>query len=279
MRIPARGGVEWYGDPLADGGGAHIVSFSETRPFEIYRELMLVQALMHGAEDTPDLRLAIELRALDQERREIAETRARGIAAPLRALLGAKKKRELELLARDILVEHGDFYDLTRNCGLLGLSRHTEHHNWAPKERSLSEEERASLFDKPEPKVVGKVRQLLEEREHRSVHMFTSANGSRWHCFYLTFKDVAGSPSTGEHHWRGGSHVHFVNYLFNPKKLTRRVVLDALAEREHSINGIHIRYEDLRRRPDTGERIYVDPGTGRAAKVKLDLAAVGKPFT
>jgi hypothetical protein len=99
--------------------------------------------------------------------------------------------------------------------------------------------------------------------------MLTNAAGTKWHCFYLTFRDIAGSPSTGEHHWRDGAHVHFVNYLFNPQKLTRRVVLAQLAEREHSVPGIHIRYDVEREKPDTGERLYVDALSGRFAKVQV----------
>jgi hypothetical protein len=62
-QIPSRGGVEWFGDPLSDES-AFIVSHSDTRPLELYRELMLVTALKNGAEDTVDLRLEIEMRGV-----------------------------------------------------------------------------------------------------------------------------------------------------------------------------------------------------------------------
>jgi len=272
-RIPKVGGVEWFGDPLGDEGAVFMVHHGTT-PVEMYRELMLVAALKNGAEHTPELQLEIEMRARERAKQDAADTLARGISPGLRALVAAKRKKDVEKVARDLVIEHGEFSDLMRNARLLGLSWYSEHFHWMPEGRRLTDEEREELLDEsnaPGSKLVGKFRQGFEEREHRSVHMLTNAAGTKWHCFYLTFRDVAGSPSTGEHHWRDGAHVHFVNYLFG--QLTRRAVLEQLAEREHSINGIHLRYDVRRTEPDTGERLYADSTTGRFAKVQMGKGA------
>ncbi len=262
--------MEWFGDPLGDDG-AHFVSFSDTRPSEIIRELALVAALKNGAEDSRDLRLEIELFAREREKPVLAEARARGVSECLRALLVGKRKRDIEKIAREIVIKDGEFHDFLRNCSLLGLSKHSDHYEWIPDGRGLTPEDRADLFESggADPGAVGKVRQLFQEREHRSVHMFTSPNGQRWHCFYLTFKDVGGDPTTREHHWSEGPHVHFVNYLFNPQKVTRRWVLSALSERAHSVKSVHLRYEVRREKPDTGQRLYADPEVGRITKVQI----------
>jgi hypothetical protein len=129
-----------------------------------------------------------------------------------------------------------------------------------------------NTIERPSEKGIARRLRALRSGSIGSVHMLTNPSGSKWHCFYLTFRDVAGVPSTREHHWREGAHVHFVNYLFSPQRLTRRAVLEQLAEREHSIRGLHIRYDVGREVKDTGERLYADPRTGRFAKIQF-----GKP--
>jgi hypothetical protein len=184
-------------------------------------------------------------------------------------LLTAHQKKELAPIARDLVVGHDTFADLKFTCKLLGLSHRVTHYEWVTEGKELSDDDRERLFSDESQAVAGKVRQMFEAREHRSVHMFTSADARRWHCFFLTYRDVGGDPTSGKHHWDAGAHVHFVNYLFNPQKITRAGVLNCLGERDHKLPNLHLRYDTQREREDTGERIYVDSGTGRATKVRL----------
>lgn len=268
VRIPPRGGVSWVGDPLENG--SFIVSHAGTRPSEVVAELMFQTARKNGVAITPDLVDEIRARALDHERSFVGGIRARGIAGTLRKLLQAKRKRDAVRIAKLLMLTPQDMVDLIYNCGDLGLSHHPKHLEFVPDQRELSDADRAALTgaaagDEPaRAKAVAKVHQYFEEREHRSVHMFADS-GERWHCFFQTFRDAGGDPSSGDHHWKCGAHLHYVSHVFD-SKLTKERVWVALDHRKHSLPSEHVRF----REPDDGrgrQRIYLDPMAQKAVKL------------
>jgi hypothetical protein len=260
VRIAPRSGVSWVGDPLESG--SFIVSHSGTRPSEVVAELMFQIARKNGIAITPDLIDEIHARALEHERRFVGEIQARGIAGTLRKLLQTKRKKDAVRVASVLVLTPQDLMALICNCGSLGLSHHAKHLEFVPDQRELTDHDRSALTGaaaadgEARAKAAAKLHQLFEEREHRSVHLFADSR-ERWHCFFLTFRDVGGEPSSGSHHWRGGAHLHYVSHLFD-SKLTKERVWTALEHRKHSLPSEHIRF----REPDDGrggQRVYLDP--------------------
>jgi len=163
------------------------------------------------------------------------------------------------------------FHDLVYNCHRLHVSHHAKHLEFAPEERLLSDEERQTLLDSDdeygspaERKVASKVRQLIVEREHRSVHMFANST-DEWHCFFMSFKDLA--SEAGNHWTYGGAHVHFVNHLFDPRTLSKKKVWRSLQDPAYRVPSVHIRYRDPRDAGRPPSLLYIDEQSGRAKKV------------
>jgi hypothetical protein len=124
-------------------------------------------------------------------------------------------------------------------------------------------------------KATSRLAQVFEEREHRSVHFFADSRG-RWHCLFLTFRDIAGEPSTGKHHWEHGSHLHYISHLFDPK-LTKQDMWTALDERRHTLPAVHIRFDETPVPKDPGGRFVLDEQRGLATKVRVAPGAIPEP--
>jgi hypothetical protein len=113
--------------------------------------------------------------------------------------------------------------------------------------------------------VQAKLKQLFMERMHRSVHVFADS-GKRWHCFILSFADIAGAHLSGEHHWQGGSHIHYISHLFG--RLSKENVWQSLDERDYSLPTVHIRFS-AQLSADPGVRYIADERVGKATAMKL----------
>jgi hypothetical protein len=272
--IPRWPGLNFVGDPLA-GDRTLFTASADTRPREMYRDLMLLFFQKNGCEVTPELVREAERRGQEHEDKVLAEFRARGVPTGFRDLFGAKRKKDVERVAKDLVVEKGDLPDLKYNCHRLGLSHHSKHLEWTPEALYLTDEERDALFamagESPtspdEVRVVRKVRESFVEREHRSIHMFANAS-DEWHCVFLSFEDTADHSGN---HWRAGAHVHFVNHTFDPRRLTKKKVWRALQERKYTgMPALHIRFHDEN---DPGAArlthplMYVDGHTGRSKQI------------
>jgi len=169
-----------------------------------------------------------------------------------------------------MVIEYEAFGDLIFNCGTLGLSHHSKHLDFVPERRELTDGERKILHapfrSEATSAVEKKVRQIFVEVSTAPIHIF--ANHHEWHCFHATFRDIAGDPTTGAHHWCEGRHLHYVSHLFT--RLTRKEVWDALDQRVHSLPTEHIRF----RHPDAGKRvqrfIHADGEAGTVVEIPAE---------
>lgn len=269
MQLPIRDGVQILRNPTNEKS-SFIVSFAGTRPSDIYRALALEFAQRNRYPITPALLREIERIAQERDRDFYAEVRARGIAKPLRDLLSAKRKKHVERIASEIVINVADFIDLIHNCQMLGLSHHPKFLSFEPEQRALTDDEREALFSPSDDesqlaaKARSKVQQFFVEREHRAIHMFANAS-DEWHCFFSSFDDTLLGD---DNHWTGGAHLHFVNHVFDPRNLTKKKVWKALDEKRQKLPKVHIRFRDPR---DTSDRpeglLYADPRTARIAEV------------
>jgi hypothetical protein len=91
------------------------------------------------------------------------------------------------------------------------------------------------------------------------VHIF--AHSEEWHCFFFSFDDIADD----ENPWEGGSHVHFVNHVFDPR-VKRKAVWRQLAERRHGVPKVHVRFHDPRQ-SHHGTLVYLDGRSPQYRKV------------
>ena len=270
--LPRFRGLHFVDDPLATGR-THVVSSADTRYGDMCRDLALEFARKNGWEITPEVVREAELFGQRKEAAFLAEVRARGVPQGIQEILAARRKKDIERIAREIVVAKFDLRDLVYNCHRLGLSHHDQHREWTSPPLELSDEEREVLFamgDAPttpqEENVATKVRQFFVEREHRSVHMFAGGDDV-WHCVFLSFRDIADHSGN---HWREGAHVHFVNHIFDPRHLTKKKVWRDLQERDYSVPTLHIRYKGgagADQTAGTHPLLYVDGRTGRSKQI------------
>jgi hypothetical protein len=270
MRLPDRGGVAWYGDPLSKQG-AILMTFPQTRPAEVEFEMFRLFTLKNGWTLTPELAAMGWQRAVANEKKMLQAIAGRGVAADVRRLFAAKTKKDAERIADEIHVTGEQFHDLTYNSGKqLGLSHHAAHYEFLPEQSRIPSVLSAEFWasDRPSDDVTQRIFDKLEqaniERVHRSVHLYASSRKD-WHSFYLTFGDVFGNPANHPrpgHHWTAGSHLHYTSSLYNPR-MTKQQLWDAMDERRVKVDGSHVRYVDTVPE-DPGKRVFVDDVVGRA---------------
>jgi hypothetical protein len=259
--IPRRGGVTWWGNPLKD------------RSVMLQTHPETTMAEMTALPPSPELAELVWAKAEEMEQRDLRATMARGVAKDLRKLIGAERKKLALRIAKAMVITKQDLHDLTVNCGALNLSHHSKHLEFVPDQRRLTAADNNAIFNldgsrtaKTLMNATSRVKQVFSEREHRSVHVFADSR-ERWHCFFLTFQDIAGEPFTGRHHWEHGSHLHYVSHLFDPN-ITKQMVWEGLHERRHSLPTVHVRFDDEPVPRDPGGRFVLDEQLGRATKVK-----------
>jgi hypothetical protein len=265
-RVPQQGGVQRYRDPQRPGLSL-LKTDSLTRPSEIHAATLLAIADAKGIKVTPGLVERIEEIALQREEELMASIRTRGVSDGIRSLLRAKKKKQAVRALSEMVISERDLHDFIYNSGAVGFSHWEKHVDFVPEARQLGEQERLDLWHSPRDSeanahVWSKLEQLYVEREHRSVHLFAGSRDS-WHCFFMTFRDVAGAPGSDEHHWAEGAHLHYLSHLFDPR-LTKELVWEELDQRKHSLPSAHVRFHVENSSP-SAQRVYLDERTGLAA--------------
>ena len=159
----------------------------------------------------------------------------------LRTLLAFEKKSALERYCRDLTVRSDDLVRLILHSPLIGYLHSQRHQEYQPEEAQLTDDDLDILRRQDReklPKFVNKLRNLFQVRKYLSAHLFY--NDAKWHVFYFSFRDM---EERNPNHWKHGSHVHFVNYLwpdYRPEQLEELLFSD----RRTKINSIHIRYVD-----------------------------------
>jgi hypothetical protein len=168
---------------------------------------------------------------------------------------------------REIVLSERDLHDFMCNCGMVGLSHWDKFLEFVPEQRRPDDEDRRALTELPRDspehaEAWKKLEQLYIERENRSVHLFADSR-ERWHCFFMTFRDVAGDPESDENHWQHGAHLHYLGHL-SDERLTKEAAWKQLDERHHQLPTEHVRFRVEGARP-MRLNTFVDPRTGLAA--------------
>ena len=165
------------------------------------------------------------------------------VADHLRTLLSISTKRELKRFSRDVVVTRREFSVLVFNANALGYVHNLQYHEFRPADAHLSKSDFDALHEPPGEqrtrnlrRFLGRVNRLFHQRRLFTAHIFI--NSERWHVFYFDQRDL----QLSDNHWRHGSHIHFVNFLwpnYNPAD-----IWTVLKRAETDINGaLHIRYD------------------------------------
>jgi hypothetical protein len=147
----------------------------------------------------------------------------------LATLFALDRKSALKNYCATLTIRSDELTRLILFSRLIGYVHGRAHEDYEPEEAELTEAD-IDVFRQRKteelPKVSRKIKNLFAVRKRRSAHLFY--NGAKWHLFYFTFDDVK-TPA----HWAGGSHVHFVNYLwpeYRPEQLEQLLFSDRYAK-------------------------------------------------
>jgi len=170
---------------------------------------------------------------------------------------------------RDLTISSGDFVTLVLACKMSGrpFNHQIDYRDRLPDHLVPSDSEIAALESTPAgsdlkgeaAKAVSKMSQSFIERRYLVGHLFFEPDYSQWHFFCFDQRDL---ETTGNH-WKEGSHVHFVNWLW-PGQDPKSVLSDFVTEEERPGGAIHLRFVDPPK--DTGMKTKKCEFTGPVEK-------------
>lgn len=132
----------------------------------------------------------------------------------IKVLFAIEKKRELVKYIHDLIITGGDFDELIRGCNSIGYVHIPQFHEFIPPHLSIDTEGIRKCVDSEHPiemrKMRRKVSALFDERRIVAAHIFFNEQ-RQWHLFYFSHVDTS-NPK--DNHWKHGTHMHFVNYLW-----------------------------------------------------------------
>ena len=146
--------------------------------------------------------------------------------------------RHLKLVAycRKIKISEDELALLIHNCSQIGFKHQSKFVEYIPENRRLSYLDVSNMKEGDSRKLFSKVRSAFKERKKYHVQLFS--RGKEWHCFYYTYTDT---ESEGENHWKLGSHLHYVSYLWSNYR--KRQIWESFDKRIIDIQGVHIQLE------------------------------------
>lgn len=161
----------------------------------------------------------------------------------LKNLLEISTKSELKKYSRTISINLRDFANLICNCHTLGYNHQIRYHDFVPQHLIPTEKDRDAIGSASGGKLEGnaktawnKIRQIFTDRRCLIAHVFY--NATKWHLFYFDQRDF---ETQTKNHWKEGSHIHFVNFLWTQYNIN--TINDIFDNCKTSISGkLHIRF-------------------------------------
>ncbi len=145
------------------------------------------------------------------------------------------RKRDLERHARTLVIRTSHFVKVVEWChlGFLRFGHGVHYTDRTPTHLVPSNRDLAAIaasqpgmaFSPPARKAVRKLGQLVRESQWAAGHMFCTPDLQNWHFFVFGKEDEA----RHKNHWRGGPHVHLVNWLW--PRLDPQVVWHSFVEK------------------------------------------------
>jgi hypothetical protein len=165
----------------------------------------------------------------------------------LMKIFSFEKRKDLERYCRDLTIRSDDFFALvlTCECSSKPFVHEISHRDKVPTHLVPSDSEIEALKSTPAgtllsgdaAKAARKMSQSFEDRRYLVGHMFFTPDYTKWHFFCFDQRDL---ESTGNH-WKEGSHVHFVNWLW-PGQDAKSVWSNFVTEDDRPARAIHLRF-------------------------------------
>jgi hypothetical protein len=184
-------------------------------------------------------------------RNELRERMSGPSLETLLKLFEFDKKRELERYCRITIISKSDFANLVLACDISGepFLHRISFRDIVPEHLNLSDADHKALADNgvgplgPEAaKAVRKMFQIFEERRYLVGHMFHNRDLSKWHFFCFDQRDL---EERRPNHWKEGSHVHFMNWLW-PNQDAKTVWSEFVSGNYKPGSSIHLRFSHER---------------------------------
>lgn len=163
-------------------------------------------------------------------------------------LFNIDSKKELKRYCQDTIIHSKDFVVLilAAQTGTLSPYKYASHfQDRVPEHLTPRQEEIEALGQAKKGPLEGSVRkctrrmfQFFVERRYLAAHLFYTPSGEYWHLFYFDQRD----QSSRKNHWKGGSHIHFINDLW--PNLTLDKIWNKVQNRDTDFSSMHIRYLD-----------------------------------
>jgi hypothetical protein len=159
------------------------------------------------------------------------------------------KKADLERYCRDVVIKKRAFTSvITASDGerlpFLHLIHWTdyvgEHLKPTEKGNAAIAANGVGLLQPDARKAVRKIFQLFEERRWLVGHMFFTPDVSEWHFVYFDQRDT---EYERPNHWKGGPHIHFVNWLWSNLE-PEAVWSEFIRNRKPPGGALHVRYDN-----------------------------------
>lgn len=160
-------------------------------------------------------------------------------------LFSKNKKSDLVKYCRDITITKHEFAETVMFSELIGYYHNIRTIEYIPDHLKINKKEdffnksrnKKSLTEEDQ-KFFKKISSIFQQRRYIISHLFISKD--KWHIFYFDFHDI----DITNNHWKNGSHIHFVNYLWS--NLNCKEVWESLGKRTNKSYGIHIRWNNER---------------------------------
>jgi hypothetical protein len=188
----------------------------------------------------------------------LVTTREEKIRAILK-LFTFEKKRELEKYCREVVIHQSEFVDVILACEsrTLPLLHKIHHREIVPDDLYPTEQDFEALAAngvgllKPDAKkTVNKIGQIFRVRRQLVGHIFYAPHTSEWHLFQFDQRDLEGR---GNNHWKEGTHMHFLNWLW-PNYDRNTLWADFTSGRTKINDSLHVRYVEDERGQDEEEQ-------------------------
>lgn len=168
-------------------------------------------------------------------------------------LLNARKKRDAERAARDLVITKdllANFVLAARLGGVAPLEYFCHFDEIVPDHLPPKSDDLSALASNgvgplgpAAAKTLRKVIQIFRDRSLFSVHLLFEPPGRYWHLFYFNQRDYAAA----DNHWQHGSHIHYSSDLISQQPLQE--VWSGIRQRPPvTPPSLHIRFIDSRTR-------------------------------
>lgn len=203
------------GDPMSGEGALYGVR-GPAGLVQLFHQLYRNQLQLRQGSISPLEDAVLGVLAEEKKRDLDAEVCAQGVPPRLAKLLRTEQKDQQRRIVTSEPLRGGDFHALTFNCETVGYAHESETHEFIPEHLEFTTDDHDAVFVRRENSQRS-FRRLVagfKERKKVTFHLFRERDGTNWHCFYFTLRDMFGHPDTKVAHWKGGPHVHYVSRAY-----------------------------------------------------------------